>query len=190
MIGQNVCYIRVSSVDQNEGRQLEGLQQAGITIDKNFIDKVSGKSLKRPALEDCLSYVREGDTLFVYSIDRLARNLYDLQKLVTFLTKKGVIIHFVKENMKFEPSSATNPIQTFMLQMLGAFAEFERSIIKERQREGIELAKKQGRKIGRGIGVTPAQVEEIKKRVKDGESISSIAKLMGFSRPTIYRYLQ
>lgn len=188
MTGQSVGYIRVSSADQNEGRQIEGIIQAGISLDERFIDKTSGKDTKRPALEECLKYVRKGDTLCAYSIDRLARNLRDLQDIVQKLTNKGVTIRFVKENLTFSPEHNASPMQTLLLQLLGSFAEFERSLIRERQREGIQLAKKMGKKMGRGIGVKPEQAEEIKRRVAAGESLSSIARGMGFSRPTIYRY--
>ncbi|POZ50033.1 recombinase family protein [Methylovulum psychrotolerans] len=131
MTGQQVGYIRVSSAQQNTDRQL-----ADIKLDKTFEDKVSAKDTSRPQLQACLNHLREGDTLHVHSIDRLARNLFDLQQIVTDLAGQGVCIHFHKENMAF--SGAANPMQELMLQMLGAFAQFERALIKERQKEGIE----------------------------------------------------
>ena len=108
-----------------------------------FEDKASGKNTDRPALQDMLGYVRDGDTVHVHSIDRLGRSLVDLKNLVTELNKDGVTVKFHKENLEFS-SGKQNPMQTLMFDMLASFAEFERSIIKERQREGIEKAKAKG----------------------------------------------
>ena len=133
MKGQNVGYIRVSSVDQNSDRQL-----SDTSLDVVFEDKCSGKDTQRPQLKACLRHLRSGDALHVHSIDRLARNLKDLQTLVEELTGRGVTIRFNKENLTF--TGDANPMQKLMLQMMGAFAEFERSMIRERQREGIAAA--------------------------------------------------
>jgi DNA invertase Pin-like site-specific DNA recombinase len=135
-----VAYIRVSTTEQNTDRQLADIN---VTFDKVFEDKASGKSTDRPALQDMLSYVREGDTVYVHSIDRLGRSLVDLKTIVTQLNDKGVAVHFDKENLEFQ-AGKQNPMQTLMFDMLAAFAEFERSMIKERQREGIEKAKAKG----------------------------------------------
>lgn len=180
--GQNVGYIRVSSSQQNTDRQM-----ADITLDKIFEDKVSGKDTNRPALKACLEHLRQGDTLHVHSIDRLARNLLDLQKLITELVGKGVAIHFHKENMTF--SNDTNPMQALMLQMLGAFAEFERNMIKERQAEGIAAAIDRGVKFGAPAKLAPGKVAELKARVAAGEDKSKIAKEFGISRPTLYKLI-
>ena len=137
MNGQRISYIRVSSFDQNPERQLE--DQA---LDRVFTDKVSGKDVKRPQLDDLLNFIRDGDTLVVHSMDRLARNLDDLRRLVQSLTERGVCIEFVKERLKF--TGEDSPMATLMLSVMGAFAEFERALIRERQREGIEMAKKRG----------------------------------------------
>lgn len=188
MNGQNVGYIRVSSLDQNEARQFEALKQAGIELDESFVDRTSGKDTKREALERCMQYVRKGDTLHIVSIDRLARNLRDLQDLVERLVNKGVKVSFLKESMIFEPGEGINPMQKFLLQLLGSFAEFERNLIRERQREGIHLARLKGKKIGGGRMVKPQEAEEIKKRIKAGEPVAKIAKDMGFSRPTVYKW--
>ncbi|MNV51140.1 DNA-invertase hin [compost metagenome] len=136
----HVAYIRVSSTEQNTDRQLS---DTGITFDKFFEDKASGKNTDRPALQDMLGYVRDGDTVHVHSIDRLGRSLIDLKNLVTELNKDGVTVKFHKENLEFS-SGKQNPMQTLMFDMLASFAEFERSIIKERQREGIDKAKAKG----------------------------------------------
>ena len=133
---QRVGYIRVSSVDQNTDRQLDG-----ITLDKTYTDRASGKDAKRPQLTACMEFVREGDTLVVHSMDRLARNLLDLQRIVQDLTSRGVSVEFVKEAQTFKHHEHDG-MQTLMMQILGAVAEFERAMIRERQREGIAIAKR------------------------------------------------
>jgi len=137
MTGQRVGYIRVSTLDQEAGRQLEGIE-----LDRTFTDHASGKDIKRPQLEQLLSFVRSGDTVIVHSMDRLARNLDDLRRIVQTLTVKAVRIEFVNERLTF--TGEDSPMSSLMLSVMGAFAEFERSLIKERQREGIALAKKRG----------------------------------------------
>ena len=146
MRGQRIGYIRVSSFDQNPERQLDQVQ-----VDKLFTDKASGKDTQRPQLDALLSFAREGDTVVVHSMDRLARNLDDLRRLVQTLTKRGIRIEFVKECLSF--TGEDSPMANLLLSVMGAFAELERALIGERQREGIALAK-QGRigkteKIGR-----------------------------------------
>lgn len=183
MKGQNVGYIRVSSTSQNTERQL-----ADVALDRVFTDKASGKDTNRPELSSCLSHLRQGDMLHVHSIDRLARNLKDLQTIIEELTSKGVTVKFYKEHLTFE-ASATSPMQTLMLQMLGAFAEFERTLIKERQREGIEAAKAQGKKLGAPSKLSAEQTAEIKARIEQGDDKSKLAKEYGISRPTLYKLL-
>jgi DNA invertase Pin-like site-specific DNA recombinase len=175
-----VGYIRVSSTDQNLARQLDGL-----ALDRVFEDKVSGKDTKRPALQEMLLYVREGDTLYVHSIDRLARNLVDLRGLVSTLNNKGVTVAFQKEALTFSPDKS-NPMNTLMLNMMGAFAEFERSMIRERQREGIAAAKAAGKPTGRPASLTPDQVKTIKQRVAQGDSKAMLAATYNVTRATIY----
>ena len=142
MLGQRIGYIRVSTLDQHVDRQLEGIE-----VDKTFIDKASGKDTKRPQLELLMSFVRTGDTVIVHSMDRLARNLDDLRRIVHALTERGVRIEFVKEHLSF--TGDDSPIASLMLSVMGAFAEFERALINERQREGIALAKQRGAYKGR-----------------------------------------
>ena len=137
MHGQRIGYVRVSSFDQNPERQLEHVQ-----VDRLFTDKASGKDTQRPELERLLAFAREGDTVVVQSMDRLARNLDDLRLIVQKLTKRGVRIEFVKENLTF--TGEDSPLANLMLSVMGAFAEFERALIRERQREGIALAKQRG----------------------------------------------
>ncbi|WP_340124480.1 recombinase family protein [Methylobacter svalbardensis] len=183
MKGHNVGYIRVSSGSQNTERQL-----ADIALDATFTDKASGKNTDRPELDKCFNHLRRGDTLHVHSIDRLARNLKDLQTLVDALKIKGVSVHFHKENLIFD-ASASSPMQELMFQMLGAFAQFERTLIKERQREGIAAAKARGQKLGAPPKLSLAQVAEIKDLALPGADKSAIAKQFGISRPTLYKIL-
>lgn len=179
----NVAYRRVSTTDQKTDRQLEGL-----AFDKEFEDQVTGSTIKRPGLEDCLRYLREGDVLFVHSIDRLARNLVDLQTLVSDLNLRGIEVRFVKEGLTF--SGKDDAMARLMFQMMGAFAEFERALIRERQREGIAAAKAKGRHLGRSSSLTPAQQEEVVARVGRGESVAELAVEYRVSRQTIYSLLK
>ena len=181
--GQKVGYIRVSSVDQNTDRQLEGIE-----LDRTFKDKCSGKDIHRPELQVLLEYVREGDTIFVHSLDRLARNLDDLRRLVNDLTGRGVKVQFVKESLAF--SGDDSSMSKLLLSIMGAFAEFERSLIRERQREGIALAKAKGMYKGRKKAVPADRREEIKKRVAAGEKQTALAKEFSVSRETIRQYLK
>jgi DNA invertase Pin-like site-specific DNA recombinase len=176
---KRVGYIRVSSVDQNTDRQLEGQQ-----LDKVFTDRASGKDTKRPQLQAALDYLREGDVLVVHSMDRLARNVDDLRKIVQELTGKGVQVQFVKENLTF--TGEDSPMSNLLLSLLGAVAEFERSMIRERQREGIALAKKAGVYKGRKRSLTTEQVKEIRRRVGAGEQKARLAIEYGISRQTLY----
>ena len=137
MNGQKIGYIRVSSTDQNTERQLDGM-----VLDRVFTDKVSGKSVARPHLQEMLRFVREGDHLFVHSMDRLARNLIDLRQLVQDLTTRGIKVTFVKEGLVFNGDDAA--MSVLLLSVMGAVAEFERSILRERQAEGIRIAKTKG----------------------------------------------
>ena len=125
MSGQRIGYIRVSSFDQNPEWQLEG-----VSVDRFFTDKAAGKDTKRPELDRLLTFVREGDTVVVHSMDRLARNLDDLRRLVQTLTTRGVSATFAKESLTF--TGADSPMATLMRSVMGAFAEFERALIKER----------------------------------------------------------
>ncbi len=182
MTHQVVGYIRVSSNTQNTARQL-----AGITLDKEFVDTMSGNTTDRKGLDECLAYVRQGDLLVVDSIDRLARNLRDLQALIETIVAKGVSVQFIKENLTF--NSNQDPMATLTLQMMGAFAEFERSMIKARQREGIDAAKKAGRTGGRPSIVTDKLIATAKEMIEKGESVRKTAMTLKVSRMTIYKIL-
>jgi DNA invertase Pin-like site-specific DNA recombinase len=161
MNGQRVGYKRVSTVDQNSARQLDG-----VLIDKCFEDKASGKDMRRPQLQAAVSYCREGDTLICHSMDRLARNCNQLLDIVGDLTKRGVAVEFVKENLTF--TGEDSPIAMLLLTLIGAVAQFERSIILERQREGIALARAAGKYKGRKPILNSAQISA-------GELIKSAA---------------
>lgn len=182
---QNVGYKRISSVDQNTARQLDGIE-----LDRIFEDKISGKNIvDRVGLAECIKYVRTGDVLHVHSMDRLARNLKDLLSLVEQLNKDGVTVQFHKENLKFEPDN-TNPFNLMMLSVIGACAEFERNMIKERQREGIKIAKQQGVKFGAVQKLNDEQVKAIKAQIEAGASVTTLAKTFDVSRQTIYRMIK
>ena len=183
MLGQRIGYVRVSSFDQNPERQLEHVQ-----VDKVFMDKASGKDTQRPQLDALLDFVREGDTLVVHSMDRLARNLDDLRRLVQQLTRRGVRITFVKEGLIF--TGEDSPMANLLLSVMGAFAEFERALIRERQREGIALAKQRGVYRGRKKALSPGQAAELCRRVASGERKAKLAREFGISRETLYQYLK
>lgn len=184
MSGKNVAYRRVSTLDQKLDRQLEGM-----AFDKTFDDKCSGKDFDRPQLQAMLLYLREGDTLTVHSLDRLARNMYDLQKIVKDLTEKGVVVHFVAENLTFSKIQLS-PMNELMFFLLGAFSQFERNLIRERQREGIVLAKIRGKYKGKKNCLGENQIKELKAKYAMGVPKYRLAKDYKVSRPTIYRYLK
>ena len=185
LIGQKIGYIRVSSIDQKIDRQL-----IDIPLDKVFVDKISAKNFDRPALNDLLDYIREGDTLFVHSMDRLARNLDHLRTIVFDLTSKGITIKFLKEGLTF--SKEDSPLSKLILSVMGAIAEFERKLIRERQMEGIFLAKQRGvySKTGRKEKLSPDQVAILLKHAELGVSKSKIARMFSVGRDTVYRYLR
>ena len=183
MLGQRIGYIRVSTLDQHTERQLDGIE-----VDKTFLDKVSGKDTKRPQLELLMSFARSGDTIIVHSMDRLARNLDDLRRIVQTLTGKGVRIEFVKEHLTF--TGEDSPMANLMLSVMGAFAEFERALIKERQREGIAQAKKRGAFKGRKKSLSQAEVTELRQQIAAGISKAQVAREFGISRETLYKYLK
>lgn len=183
MAGQRIGYVRVSTLDQNTDRQLDGLE-----LDRVFTDKASGKDVNRPELEHLLKFVREGDTVVVHSLDRLARNLDDLRRMVADLTRRGIQIHFVKESLTF--TGEDSPMSNLLLSVMGAFAEFERALIRERQREGVTLAKQRGAYKGRKKSLTPDQVTQLKAILATGKSKSQAARELGVSRVTLYSYLE
>ena len=188
--GQKIGYVRVSSVDQNDARQLDGL-----VLDKIFTDKASGKDVHRPQLQALLSHVREGDHVYVHSMDRLSRSLKDLQEVVESLTARGVAVEFCKENLRFERPGSNSGGHTaayskLLLQMLGAVGEFERALIRERQREGIAIAKTKGVYKGRKPSLNEGMKLKLREMVANGMSKTEIAKNLAISRASVYKYLK
>lgn len=183
MSSQRVGYIRVSTYEQNTDRQLDGL-----TLDRCFIDKASGKDTHRPELSLLMAFVRQGDTVVVHSMDRLARNLDDLRRMVQTLTQRGIRIEFVQEHLLF--TGEDSPLANLMLSVMGAFAEFERSLLRERQGEGIALAKQRGAYSGRKKTLSKQQIISLQSRIAAGEQKTKVARDFGISRETVYQYLR
>jgi len=183
--GRVLGYKRVSSLDQNTARQLDGVK-----IDLEFEDKVSGKSMDRPKLQELMRTAYTGDLVVVHSMDRLARNLIDLKNIVSALVASGSQVQFLKENLTF--SGREDHYSKLMLNLMGSFAEFERSLIKSRQMEGIALKKAAGGYIGKGRkpSITEEQRVIIRNRVNAGEKKTNIARDMNISRETIYSILK
>jgi len=185
MSGQVVGYVRVSTVEQNTARQVAALGE----VEETFTDRVSGKSRgDRPALATMLRHVRRGDTVRVASMDRLARSVVDLAQLVQEITSRGIRVEFVAERLSFDPGT-DDPFATFQLHLLGAVAQLERSLIRERQREGIEIAKTKGVYRGRARKLTPEQVADAWHRVEAGVPKAKIARELGCSRRVLYDVL-
>lgn len=188
--GQKIGYVRVSSVDQNEARQLEGLE-----LDKVFLDKASGKDVHRTQLQAMLAHVRDGDHVYVHSMDRLSRSLPDLERVVTALTGQGIVVTFVKEALTFqrpEPGEDAHKAaySMLMLQMLGAVGQFERALIRERQREGIAIAKTKGVYKGRKPALDEAGKTTLREMAAAGMPKTDIAEVLGISRASVYQYLK
>lgn len=179
--GQIVGYLRVSAIDQNEARQLDG-----VAIDRTFTDRASGKDTQRPELERMRLYVREGDVVLVHSMDRLARNLDDLRRIVHELTGRGVQVRFLRENLTF--TGEDSPISHLLLSVLGAVAQFERDLIRERQREGIAIARARGAYKGKRPLLNREQAAALGARVAAGESPTELAQEYGIHRQSVYRY--
>ena len=170
-------------MDQNPERQLDQ-----VSLDRIFTDKASGKDTSRPQLVELLAFVREGDTVVVHSMDRLARNLDDLRKLVQQLTQRGVRVEFLKESLTF--TGEDSPMSQLLLSVMGAFAEFERALIHERQREGIALAKGRGVYKGRTRTLSNNEISKLRQRAEAGEPKAMLAREFGISPDTLYRYLK
>ncbi|MFV0452734.1 MAG: recombinase family protein [Propioniciclava sp.] len=178
--GQTVGYVRVSSDDQNLARQVEALGE----VDRLFEEKVSGGSRsQRVALADCIAYVRDGDTVRVASMDRLARSTIDLQQIVDELVAKGARVEFVHEGQTYSRG-------LLMLQILGAFAEFERNLIRQRQAEGIRLARAAGKYKGRAKVLSDDQVTWAVERFAAGVPKARVARDLGVDRSTLYRAMR
>ena len=182
-MGQAFGYLRVRTLDQKAIRQLDGER-----LDRVFTDKASGNDLNRPQLEALIDFARNGDTVLVHSMDRLARNLDDLRAVARRLTDKKVQFRFVTENLSFTGDNTA--MATFLMSIMGAFAEFERALIRERQREGITLAKKAGIYKGRGKTLNAVQAAALIRRATAGEAKAVLPREFGISRQTVYQYLE
>src|SRR4030095_1068862 len=180
---QRIGYVRVSSLDQNTERQLDG-----VDVDRTFTDRASGKDTQRPQLKAALEDARDGDILLVHSMDRLARNAEDLLRIVRELTGRGVSVEFVKNRLTF--SSKADPMGKLMLTMLAAFGEFERELIRERQREGIAIAKAKGVYKGRKKALPSEQLQELVELARSGMPKAELARSYGISRETVYQYMR
>ena len=181
-IGQRVGYQRVSSADQSTDRQLDG-----VPLDRMFTDHASGKDTQRPELQKLIAYVREGDLVVVHSMDRLARNLDDLRSLVKAFTGKGVKVQFMKEGLTF--SGEDSPMAQLLLNVMGSFAEFERALIRERQREGVALAKARGAYKGRRRRLSDEEIADLRSKAVPGANKAALAREYGIGRRTLYGYL-
>lgn len=177
-----IGYRRVSSPDQNPERQLEGLH-----FDEVFTDYASAKDAKRPQLQEALKFCRKGDDFYVHSIDRLMRNLWNLKEIVELLKEKKVRLHFVKEGLVIDGSETS--VSTMIFNILGSLAEWERTYIRERQAEGIKIAKKKG--VYKRIPDLPQdQIEKMHYLVKLGLSKSEVARQLGMTRDRLRSYLK
>ena len=189
---QTIGYIRVSSLDQNTERQLDGL-----SLDKVFTDKTTGSNLDRPQLKAMIDYARHGDTVIVHSLDRMARNLEDLLNIINQLNEKGVIFKSLKENLVLDGSNPS-PMDKFTLHIFGAVAEFNRALIREAQKEGVIKAKKRGAYKGRKPAISKHQIKELEIILEKKNSsleeykkmtLPKIAEYFGVSLPTLHRYI-
>lgn len=177
------AYVRVSTVEPNEVRQVEALSGRA---SQTFTDKASGKDTNRPAFQELLGIVKSGDSIVVASMDRFSRSLMDLKKTVEDLMTRGVTVEFLKEALRFAPGG-TDPMAKLMLQIMGAFAEFERSLISERQREGIAAAKAAGKYMGRKPVFDDAKTAKLVEYLERGMSPMEISRQMApISRASIY----
>lgn len=180
----NVAYIRVSTLEQNTARQVEAFRQAGIEINKTFEEHISGKDRNRPQLEAMMEYVREGDMVYIESYSRLARNTRDLLNLVHELEEKGVHVRSLKEN--FDTST---PQGKLMITIMQGIAQFERDLIKERQAEGIALAKEAG-KFQKPKTEKPANWKELYEQYRTRNlQAKALAEQLGISRALLYKWI-
>ena len=179
----NLAYVRVSTIEQNEERQLEALKKHD--IDKWFIEKISGKNTDRPELKKMLDYAREGDTIYIHDLSRLARNTKDLLNIVETLESKGIKLVSNKENI-----DTSTPTGKLMLTMIGAIAEFERQNLLERQKEGIAIAKAQGKYKGGQVKQVKDFDKQYKRYLNRELNKTQLAKELNISRPTLDKLIK
>lgn len=193
----NMGYARVSTThkqDDSLEKQIEILIDNGADKDNIYKEKVTATSTaQRIQLKEMIKHSRNGDTILITKIDRLARSITDLNKIVTELNEKGVSIKFIKENMTFNADSS-NSLNTLLFNILGSFAQFERDLIVERTTEGRERAKSQGKHMGRRSSSSPKEIKKAielyKERLNNGLSVNDILKMTGVKRSTFYNELK
>ncbi|MEG2263613.1 MAG: recombinase family protein [Acinetobacter sp.] len=179
------AYIRVSSVDQNTARQEEAFSKADFQIDQTYIEQASAKDANRPQLQSMLGQARAGDTIVVHSIDRLCRNMMDMCSITTNLRSRGVSLIFLKEQLTFH-ADTSNPMQDLQLHMMSAFSQFERSLIKERQADGIAAKKARGEKTGRP-GADIEKIPQIEALKAKGIKLKLACDNVGLGVSTYYK---
>lgn len=179
----NIAYVRVSTVEQNEQRQIQGLEK--YNIDKWFKEKVSAKDINRPKLQEMLEFAREGDNIYIWDFSRLARSTKDLLELVELIQEKKINLISVKENL-----DTSTPTGRLMLSMIGAINQFERENLLERQREGIAIAKAKGKYKGRKEISIENFKEYYEKYMRRELSKSELAKELNISRPTLDKLIK
>ena len=186
MAGKKIAYIRVSSEGQNTSRQDQQIEE--LCVDKVFTEKVSGRNIQdRPQFQMMLDYAREDDIIYCADLSRWGRSLIDIKTTITDLTKRGVTVTFLKENLTF--SGNDDPMSNLLLGILSSLSEWERAVIKSRQMEGVKIAQEKGiykERCGRKPKLTEEQMKEVRKRVESGEKRSDVALAFGVSRQTVY----
>jgi DNA invertase Pin-like site-specific DNA recombinase len=186
MAGKRIAYIRVSSEGQNTSRQDQQIEE--LHVDKVFTEKVSGRNIQdRPQFQTMLDYAREDDIIYCADLSRWGRSLIDIKTTITDLTKRGVTVTFLKENLTF--SGNDDPMSNLLLGILSSLSEWERAVIKSRQMEGVKIAQEKGiykERCGRKPKLTEDQIQEVRKRVESGEKRSEVAAAYGVSRQTVY----
>ena len=187
MKAARVGYIRVSSSDQNTARQEKNLKS--MNLDRIFIDEYSGKNLDRPEFKRMLDFLRDGDELYVCSMDRLARNLKDLLTVISQLKDNGISLYFLKEGISLKPYGESSPMTNLLISMMGAVAEFERTLIRERQMEGISIAKAKGIYKGRKP-IDKQLINRADDLIKQGIPLSKVSRELKISRSTLYRRIK
>lgn len=175
-------YARVSTAGQDEALQLDALGQAG--CDRILTDHASGATSSRPALDELLGMVRRGDTLVIWRLDRLGRSLRHLLDMVADLEQRGVILRSLNESI-----DTSTPSGRMVLHLFGALSQFERDLIRDRTKAGLEAARARGRIGGRPTVWTPEKKEEARRMLAEGKSVSSVAEILRVSRASVYRAL-
>jgi len=185
-MSKRIAYIRVSSIGQSTSRQDQQIEE--LNVDKIFREKISGKNIQdRPQFQSMLDYAREDDHIYCADLTRWGRSLIDIKTTISDLTKRQVTVTFLKENLTFTGND--DPMSNLLLGILSSLAEWERSVIKSRQMEGVKIAQEMGiyrERCGRKPKLTDKQVQEVKKKVSAGEARATVAKEYGVSRQTIY----